>query len=206
VVQPPRPQQLQKLGRQHGMAILAALAHLDTDQHALRVDVADPQHDDRATAQTGAVSDAERSLVLETGTWRSLDQPGDLIWSEDPWQLPRIVCAGQLMGEVSAAKRDSKEEAQRRGLGIHLRWLRAVLDLCELGGAHIVGGRSVGRAAEEAGKGLDMSDIVALPLVAEGPDRHVHDHAAVDGAWNTAAPGGGADCDWGGFYRDRVLI
>jgi hypothetical protein len=38
------------------MAILAALAHLDTDQHALRIDVADPQHDNLAAAQTGATN------------------------------------------------------------------------------------------------------------------------------------------------------
>jgi hypothetical protein len=37
---------------------------------------------------------------------------------------------------------------------------------------------SVGRAAEKVSKGFDMSDIVALCLVAEGPDGHVRDHAA----------------------------
>src|SRR5262249_35402258 len=50
-----------------------------------------------------------RSLVPETGTWRGLDQPGDLIWRKDPRQLPRIVCAGQLMGEVGAVERDSEK-------------------------------------------------------------------------------------------------
>ena len=66
------------------MPILAALAHLDTDQHALRIDVADPQHDDLAAAQTGAVGDAERGLVLETGTRCGLEQAGDLIRDEHP--------------------------------------------------------------------------------------------------------------------------
>src|SRR5438128_1785690 len=82
------------------------------------------------------------------------------------------------MGEVGAAKRDGEEEAQRRGLGIHLRWLRALLDLRKLKAADVVAGRSVGRAAEKSGKGLDLPDIVALRLVAEGPDRHVRDQAA----------------------------
>jgi hypothetical protein len=59
--------------------ILAALAHLDTDQHALRIDVTDPQHDNLAAAQTGAVGDPERGLVLETRPGRSLEQAGDLI-------------------------------------------------------------------------------------------------------------------------------
>jgi len=85
------------------VAILAALAHLDTDQHALRIDVADPQHHHLGTAQTGAVGDAERGLVLETGAGRSFKQPSNLIRREHPRQLARIVRARQLMGEIGAA-------------------------------------------------------------------------------------------------------
>src|SRR5215468_9150133 len=127
---------------------LAAFAQLDTDQHPLGIDVADPQHDDLAAAQTGAIGDAERGLVLETGAGRGLDQPGHLLPSQHPRQLPRIVRAGQLMGEVGAAERDSEEEAQRRGLRIHLRWLRTLLDLCELEAADVVAARGIGGAAE----------------------------------------------------------
>ena len=83
---------------------------------------------------------------------RGLDQPGDLLRSKHPQQLPRIVRAGQLMGEVSAAERDGEEEAQRRGLCIHLRWLRALLDLCELEAADVVATRGIGGAAEKSGK------------------------------------------------------
>jgi hypothetical protein len=67
--------------------------------------------------------------VLETGTARRLDQPADLIWRKDPRQFPWIVRAGQLMGEVGAAERDGEKETQRGGLTIHLRWLRALLNL-----------------------------------------------------------------------------
>ena len=72
------------------------------------------------------------------------------------------------MGEIDAAERDGEEEAQRRGLCIHLRWLRTLLDLCELEAADVVAARSIGGAAEKSGKGLDMPDIVLLCLVAEG--------------------------------------
>ena len=175
---PPRSQQLQQLWRQQGMPILAALAHLDTDQHALGIDIAEAQHDHLGTAQTGAVGDAERGLVLEAGSGRSLEQPGDLIGREHPWQLARIVRARKLVGKVGAAQCDSEEEAQRRRLRIHLRRLCALLDLGKLEAANVVAGRGVGRAAEKPGKGLDMPDIVVLRLVAEAPHGHVRDHAA----------------------------
>src|SRR5204862_291701 len=114
------------------------------------------QHDDLAAAQTGAVGDTERGLVLETGAGCGLNQPGDLLASKNPRQLPRIVRAGQLMGEVGAPERDGEEEAQRRGLRIHFRWLRTLLDLCELQAADIVAVRSIGGPAEKSGEGLDM--------------------------------------------------
>jgi hypothetical protein len=69
------------------------------------------------------------------------------------------VPAGQLMSEIGAAERDGEEEAQRRSLAIHLRWLRA---LCELEAAKVVAGRRVGRAGEKAGEGFKLPDIVPL--------------------------------------------
>ena len=48
---PPRAQPLQQHRREHGVAILAALALLDAQRHALAVDVADLQRDDLAGAQ-----------------------------------------------------------------------------------------------------------------------------------------------------------
>ena len=95
-----------------------------------------------------------------------------------PRQLARIVRAGQLMSEVSAAERNGEEEAQRRGLRVHLRGLRTLLDLCQLKAADVVAARGIRRAAEKSGKGLDLPDILVLGLVAEAADRHVCDHAA----------------------------
>ena len=84
------------------------------------------------------------ALYLRPGARRGLNQPGDLIRSEHPRQLARIMRAGQLMGEVGAAERDGEEEAQRRGLRIHLRGLCTLLDLRKLEAADIVTGRGVG--------------------------------------------------------------
>jgi len=68
------------------------------------------------------------------------------------------------MGEVGRAERDDDKNTQCRGLAIHLRRLRPLLDLCELETANVVGDRSFGRAAQKTGKGCDMSDMLALVL------------------------------------------
>jgi hypothetical protein len=142
-LQPPGAQQRQQLRRQHGMPVLTAFAHLDADQHALGIDVADPQHDDLAAAQAGAIRDAQRGLVFEAGAGRRLDQPGDLVRSKHPRQLAWIVRASQLMGEIRAAKRDGEEETQRRSLRVHLRGLRALFDLRKLKAADVVAARCI---------------------------------------------------------------
>src|SRR5580700_6678806 len=57
--------------------------------------------------------------------------------------LRGLVRASQLMGEVSTAERDGEEEAQRRGLRIHLRRLRTLLDLRKLEAADVVAVRGI---------------------------------------------------------------
>ncbi len=52
---PPGAQALQQHRREHGVAILAALALLDAQRHALAVDVADLQADHLAGAQARAI-------------------------------------------------------------------------------------------------------------------------------------------------------
>ena len=46
------------------MAVLAALAALDAQQHTLGIDIADLERDNLRGAQTGAVGGRERRLVL----------------------------------------------------------------------------------------------------------------------------------------------
>jgi hypothetical protein len=48
------------------MAVLATLALLDPQKHALGVDVADPERDNLGDAQTGAVGGGECRLVLRS--------------------------------------------------------------------------------------------------------------------------------------------
>ncbi len=101
------------------------------------------------------------------------EQASNLVGRQNARQLAQIIGAGQLVGEVDTAKCDGKEEAQRRGLRIHLRWLGAIGNLFGLEAADVIAGRRVRRAAEELGKCLDVADTIVLRLVAEIAVRHV---------------------------------
>src|SRR4029077_1911345 len=61
---PPDAPQCEQLWRQHCMAVLAALAALDAQQHALGIDIADLERDNLRGAQPGAVGGGEHRLVL----------------------------------------------------------------------------------------------------------------------------------------------
>ena len=63
----PVAQQVQKLRRQHREAILAPLALLDTQQHALAVDIGGLEGHHLHRAQAGAVGHAQRRLGFGFG-------------------------------------------------------------------------------------------------------------------------------------------
>ena len=65
-----------------------ALAALDTQQHALAVDVGDLQRRDLGDAQAGAIGDRQRGLVLEAGG--GVEETGDLVAAQDHGQLARV--------------------------------------------------------------------------------------------------------------------
>ena len=61
---PPGAQQSEQLRRQHRVAVLAPLAALDAQQHALGIDIGDLERDHFRDAEPGAVGGGERRLVL----------------------------------------------------------------------------------------------------------------------------------------------
>ena len=110
---PPGAQQLEQLRRQHDVAVLAALALLDADHHALAVDVGDLERDDLGDAQARAIGDAQRRLVLEPG--RRLQQPRHLLRAQHDRQLARLVDERAVCSTISwPLERDREEEPQRR--------------------------------------------------------------------------------------------
>jgi hypothetical protein len=94
---PPHEQALEHDWREHRIAILAALALLDAQRHALAVDIADLERDDLAVAQAGAVGDGQRRLVLEVP--RRGDEARDLV--EWPTALSPRSCPCRVTAFLS---------------------------------------------------------------------------------------------------------
>ena len=102
---PPRPEQLEQLRREHRVPVLAALALLDADQHALGVDIADAQHHHLAGSQACAVGDAQRRLVLEAWTGCRFQKTAHLLGRQHARQLPGVVHASEMAGELGTVQR-----------------------------------------------------------------------------------------------------
>ena len=97
-------QQLQQLRREHAVPVLAALALLDADQHALGVDIADAQHHDLADAQARAIGDAQAPPCTSGRAGCRLEQPAHLLGREHARQLLRVVHAGEMAGQLGAVR------------------------------------------------------------------------------------------------------
>ena len=172
---PPQPQQFEQLRREHRVAILAALALLDTEQHALAVDVVDLEVRDLGHAQARAIGDAERGLVLEARC--GFEQPRRFLDAEHIRQLAVIARDHQGARQIPPLQCHQEQEPQRRDSAVDGRRSDALLMLIELEAADILRRRGVGRAAEKRGKAPDVTNVVLLRVGAEAPHEHVVLHA-----------------------------
>src|SRR5262249_45472913 len=107
----PIPQQLKQLRGKHRVAILAALALLDTQHHAFGVDIADFEHGDFGDAQACTISDAERCFVFDAGG--GLQEPYNLLWAQDDWHLARLAYGCKMLAQVRTSECDIEEKSQR---------------------------------------------------------------------------------------------
>ena len=127
---PPGAQQFEQLRRQHRVTILAPLAALDTQQHALGIDIADLERDHLRDAQPGAVSGGERRLVLRRR--RRAQQQCHLLDAEHRRYPPRLRHDGEPARQVRPVERHREEEAQSRDRAVDARRLHADPRLVQL--------------------------------------------------------------------------
>src|SRR3954468_23578531 len=110
--QPPiGAQDLQQLWRQHDIAVLAALALLDPDQHPAAVNGADREARDLADPQTRSVGRGQRRPVAQPGD--RLQKPCDLVGAQHHWQLLRLAGGNDAFESIGPTQGDAVEKPQR---------------------------------------------------------------------------------------------
>jgi hypothetical protein len=172
---PPVAQELQQLRRQHRKAVLAAFALLHPEHHAPGINVADLERDNLHGAQTSAIGNAERRLVLGPGC--RLQQAQHLLGREHARQLARLVDENEMPRRLRPVERHLEEEPERGHRRIDGRWPHTGLGQMQLQRAQVFRGCGVGGPAEERREPLDGTDVLALRLGREPAHAHVLEHA-----------------------------
>ena len=113
---PPGAQALEQHRREHGVTVLAPLALLDAQDHALTVDVADLERHHLARAQSGAVGYRERGLVLQVAG--RANQAGDFLTAQHHRQRLRHAHRPHLVQQFAVIERDLEEELQPGNGGV----------------------------------------------------------------------------------------
>ena len=139
---PPAAQPLQQYGREHGVAILVALALLHAQHHAFAVDVAHLQRDHLAGAQSCAIRNRQGRLGLQVG--RGGDQACDLVAAEHhgqgAWHPHRLHLGHQL----STTKGDVEEELQSGEGGVDRDRRSALINQVQLKTSQLLNAGGVG--------------------------------------------------------------
>ena len=128
------------------MAVLAALALLDPDQHARAIDVAHLERDDLGDPQSGAVGRAQRGPVLRPRC--RFEHSRYLLEVEHQRQRARLADERETAGEIGPVQRHGEEEAQRCNRAVDARRMHAGLRLMHLETAKIFRRGSIRRTAD----------------------------------------------------------
>ena len=169
-----------QLLREHDVAVLAALAAFDPDDHAGAVDVGDLQARHLGDAPSRGVGRRQRHARLKARN--GFEKANDLIAAQHSRQLARRAGVGDPFRDRVLAERDAVKEAQRaddlierspgnaRGRQMHLK------------GADILQSQLIWGTSKISAELRDAMDVGSLGRRREIADRHVLDHATAQRA------------------------
>src|SRR5216683_4195120 len=172
---PPLAQQVERVGRQHDIAVLAALGLLDPNDLLRAVDVLDPQPDHLAGAQAAAIAETEQHAHLEAA--RDREQPPGLVLAHYQRNLLRLTEVINLGREIQSPQRHAKQEPQPGHDAVAIADARARLGKMQLKPADILRRGSVRGPLEKRSKPLAAVNMAPLRPRAELACIHVLDHA-----------------------------
>ena len=170
----------EQLRREHDVAISAALALFNPDQHAAAVDVGDFQMHDLGYSEPGGIGGHQRGAVFQARHRRQ--KPRNLVDAQDHRQLPTLACIGNALDHRSAAERDAVEEAHGADGDVEAGPGNAGRGEVNLVGPDFCQPEPVRRPIEMPGEFGDSVHIATLRHRRQVADLHVLDHATAQQA------------------------
>src|SRR6202521_1189734 len=171
---PPLAQQVERVGRQHDIAVLAALGLLDPNDLLRAVDVLDLQPDHLAGAQAAAVAETEQYAHLEAA--RDREQAPGLVLAHHQRNLPRLTEVINLGRKIQSPQRHAKQEPQPGHDAVAIADARARLGKMQLKPADILQRGRIRGPLEKRSKPLAAVNMAPLRARTELASVHVLDH------------------------------
>src|SRR6202048_2043557 len=172
---PPLAQQVERVGRQHDIAVLAALGLLDPNDLLSAVDVLDLQPDHLAGAQAAAIAETEQHAHPEAA--RDREQAPGLVLAHHQRNLLRLTEVIHLRRKIQSPQRHAKQEPQPGHDAVAIADARARLGNMQLKPADILRRGRVRGPLEKRSKPLAAVNMAPLRPRAELACVHVLDHA-----------------------------
>src|SRR4029453_15295376 len=172
---PPLPQQIEHLGRQHHVAVLAALRLLDPNDGLCPVDMLDLQPHHLAGAQAAAIAETEQNTGLEARGHGQ--QTPRLILAHHQRDLLRLTDVIDLGSQIQSPQRHAQQELQPSHDAVASANAYTSLGQVQLEAADVIGRGRPGRPLEKCGEPLATADVAPLRARAELARVHILDHA-----------------------------
>ena len=171
---------LQQPRREHDVAVLAALALVDADDHAPAVDVGRSQADRLGDAQAGRVAGGQDGAVVDAR--HAVEELDDFPGAGDDGQLAGLPGGGQdrlhvpalLEGDAVQEAQGGDRDADRAGREFLFSGQE------DLVGADVLGAGQVRGLAEVPGELGDLQDVGGLRVRGEVAHLHVLGHALAE--------------------------
>src|SRR3954464_15333156 len=172
---PPLPQQIEHLGREHDVAILAALRLLHANDLLRAVDMLDLEPHYLAGAQSAAIAETEHHASLEIVGKRQ--QPLRFIRTYDQGNPLRRAQVIHLGSEVQAPQCHPEQEAQSGHDHIARADAHASLDILQLEPADVLERRRLGRSLQKRRDPLATAHVSSLRARTELAPSAIVDHS-----------------------------
>src|SRR6202158_1582054 len=172
---PPLAQQVERVGRQHDIAVLAAFGLLDPNDLLRAVDMLDLQPDHLAGAQAAAVAQTEQGADLEVGG--DGQQAPRFVPAHHQRYLLRLTDVIDLSGKIQSPQCHAKQKPHPGHDAVAIADAYTGLGQVQLEAPDILSRRRGGGAVEKHSKPLAAVNVAPLRARTELPRVHVLDHA-----------------------------